>query len=133
MSYGKADNGRETKSGTHIVARASTQTYSMCNAAFNYYEVSHVTWAVRINNNGEFIHENDLGTSPYQGKANVSHGCVNMSTANAKDYYNLVVLRRPVETGRHEQPADRGRLRLRLVVFVRHLEVVLRSLTGAAL
>jgi lipoprotein-anchoring transpeptidase ErfK/SrfK len=101
VSYGKADNGRETKSGTHIV-QGKYPTYSMCNAAFNYCGVD-VTWAVRINNNGEFIHEND-STIPYQGKANVSHGCVNMSTANAKDYYDLVVLGDPVEVSGTNSP-----------------------------
>lgn len=100
VSYGKADNGRVTRSGIHLVQdkipskNGAVPTYSMCNAAFGYCGVD-VTWPVRINNNGEFIHEND-STIPYQGVANVSHGCVNMSTANAKDFYNLVIIGDPV-------------------------------------
>ena len=53
-------------------------------------------WAVRINNNGEFIHENAL-TAPYLGKANVSHGCVNMGVGDAEDYYNSAIYGDPVE------------------------------------
>ena len=89
------------QSGTHIV-QGKYPEYSMCNAAFNYCGVD-VDWAVRINNNGEFIHENN-STIPYQGKANVSHGCVNMSEANAKDYYDLVVLGDPVEVSGTNSP-----------------------------
>jgi lipoprotein-anchoring transpeptidase ErfK/SrfK len=93
VSYGKGDGDRATRSGIHIVQRKYPE-YEMCNAAFNYCGVK-VTWAVRINNNGEFIHEND-STKPYQGKANVSHGCVNMSSENAKDFYDLAILGDPV-------------------------------------
>ncbi len=67
-----------------------------------------MTWAVRINNNGEFIHEND-STIPSQGIANVSHGCVNMSTANAKDFYDMSLIGDPVivsNTGQDMTPAD---------------------------
>jgi lipoprotein-anchoring transpeptidase ErfK/SrfK len=49
-----------------------------------YYE--HVYWSVRISNSGEFVHAApwSLGS---QGRANVSHGCVNMSTENAKWFF----------------------------------------------
>ncbi|WP_157970635.1 L,D-transpeptidase [Nakamurella deserti] len=93
VSYGKGDDDRATRSGIHLVQRKYPD-YDMCNARFNYCGVK-VTWAVRINNNGEFIHEND-STIPYQGIANVSHGCVNMSTANAKDFYDMAIIGDPV-------------------------------------
>ncbi len=106
VSYGRGDGDRATRSGIHVV-QGKHPKFSMCNAAFNYCGVE-VTWAVRINNNGEFIHEND-STIPYQGIANVSHGCVNMSTANAKDFYDLSILGDPVlvtNTGQDMSAAD---------------------------
>ncbi len=106
VSYGKSADGRVTRSGIHVV-QAKYPKFEMCNAAFNYCGVE-VTWAVRINNNGEFIHEND-STIKYQGVANVSHGCVNMSTTNAKDFYDLSLLGDPVlvsGTGENMTAAD---------------------------
>ncbi|MEP6980944.1 MAG: Ig-like domain-containing protein [Nakamurella sp.] len=106
VSYGKGDGDRATRSGIHVV-QAKYPDFEMCNAAFNYCGVK-VTWAVRINNNGEFIHENDK-TIPYQGIANVSHGCVNMSTANAKDFYDMAIIGDPVlvsNTGQDMTAAD---------------------------
>jgi lipoprotein-anchoring transpeptidase ErfK/SrfK len=51
-----------------------------------YYE--HVAWSVRISNSGEFVHAAPWSTGS-QGRANVSHGCVNMSTANAAWFFGL--------------------------------------------
>jgi len=62
-----------------------------------------VPWAVRISNNGEFIH----GYAPSvwaQGSQNVSHGCLNLSPANAKIYFDSAMTGDPVEiTGSTEQ------------------------------
>src|SRR5699024_6538911 len=52
-------------------------------------------WAVRINNNGEFIHANPA-TVGDQGSTNVSHGCINLSTADAKAYFNSAIYGDPV-------------------------------------
>jgi lipoprotein-anchoring transpeptidase ErfK/SrfK len=47
-----------------------------------------VAWATRISYSGEFVH-----AAPWsqwaQGKRNVSHGCVNVSTADAKWFYDF--------------------------------------------
>jgi lipoprotein-anchoring transpeptidase ErfK/SrfK len=51
-----------------------------------YYQ--RVRWSVRISNSGEFVHAAPWSTGS-QGRANVSHGCVNLSTANAAWYYRL--------------------------------------------
>jgi lipoprotein-anchoring transpeptidase ErfK/SrfK len=51
-----------------------------------YYQ--HVAWSVRISNSGEFVHAAPWSTAS-QGRANVSHGCVNLSTANAAWFYKL--------------------------------------------
>ncbi|WP_225978110.1 L,D-transpeptidase [Gandjariella thermophila] len=89
-----SDPGRVTHSGIHVVMSKSP-TYSMSNPRYHYENVV-VPWAVRISNNGEFIH--GLAESMWaQGKRNVSHGCANLSPANAKAYYDIAVIGDPVE------------------------------------
>jgi lipoprotein-anchoring transpeptidase ErfK/SrfK len=51
-----------------------------------YYQ--RVQWSVRISNSGEFVHAAPWSTGA-QGRSNVSHGCVNLSTANAAWFYRL--------------------------------------------
>ncbi|GAA4016469.1 Ig-like domain-containing protein [Allokutzneria multivorans] len=48
-----------------------------------------VNWAVRISNGGEFTHAAPWSVRD-QGRRNVSHGCINMSTENAKWYFDTV-------------------------------------------
>ncbi len=94
VSYGKESvPGRATVSGIHVVTE-KYPTFSMCNPEFDYCNVEE-KWAVRINNNGEFIHENAL-TTPYLGKENVSHGCINMGVGDAEEYYNSAMYGDPV-------------------------------------
>jgi lipoprotein-anchoring transpeptidase ErfK/SrfK len=72
-----------------------SETYSMSNPKYHYENVV-VPWAVRISNNGEFIH--GYAPSIYaQGKKNVSHGCANLAPANAKMYYDSAMTGDPVE------------------------------------
>jgi lipoprotein-anchoring transpeptidase ErfK/SrfK len=56
------------------------------NSPGGYYQK--VAWSVRISNSGEFVHAAPWSTGS-QGRANVSHGCVNLSTANAQWYFGL--------------------------------------------
>ena len=56
------------------------------NAPGGYYQ--RVAWSVRISNSGEFVHAAPWSTGS-QGRANVSHGCVNLSTANAAWFFRL--------------------------------------------
>jgi lipoprotein-anchoring transpeptidase ErfK/SrfK len=94
-SYGlESDPGRVTNSGTHIVM-SKHESYSMSNPKYNYTDVV-VPWAVRISNNGEFIH-GYAPSIPDQGKRNVSHGCANLSPANAKVYFDSAMVGDPVE------------------------------------
>jgi lipoprotein-anchoring transpeptidase ErfK/SrfK len=51
-----------------------------------YFEKVH--WNVRISNTGEFVHAAPWSVGA-QGSANVSHGCVNLSVANATWFYNF--------------------------------------------
>ncbi|WAL65939.1 Ig-like domain-containing protein [Amycolatopsis cynarae] len=95
VSYGlDSDPGRVTHSGIHVTMEKYT-IKSMSNPRYGYTDVN-VPWAVRISNNGEFIH-GLAGTVSVQGKANVSHGCLNLSPANAKQYYDGVLTGDPVE------------------------------------
>jgi lipoprotein-anchoring transpeptidase ErfK/SrfK len=95
VSYGlDSDPGRVTHSGIHVVMSKSA-TYSMSNPRYGYTDVN-VPWAVRISNNGEFIH--GLAASVWaQGKKNISHGCLNLSPQNAKAYFDSVLPGDPVE------------------------------------
>ncbi|MCT2585775.1 L,D-transpeptidase [Actinophytocola gossypii] len=101
-SFGmESDPGRVTNSGTHVVM-SMHESYSMTNPQYDYYDVV-VPWAVRISNNGEFVH----GYAPSvwaQGSQNVSHGCVNLSPADAKKYFDSALVGDPVEiTGSDKQ------------------------------
>ncbi|HEX9339313.1 MAG TPA: Ig-like domain-containing protein, partial [Pseudonocardiaceae bacterium] len=89
-----SDPGRVTHSGVHVVMSRS-QTVFMSSVKYHYFNLE-VHWAVRISNNGEFIHAAPWSVAQ-QGKANVSHGCVNLSDANAIAYYNSVLVGDPVE------------------------------------
>lgn len=94
-SYGKAsDPRRVTRSGTHVVMSKS-QKVLMTNRDYGYVDLPQY-WAVRISNNGEFIHANPASTSA-QGNSNITHGCVNLSTSNARSYFGTAIFGDPVE------------------------------------
>jgi lipoprotein-anchoring transpeptidase ErfK/SrfK len=94
-SYGlDSDPGRMTHSGTHIVMSKSPVFY-MSNPKYHYENVE-ARSAVRISNNGEFIHSAPWSVAQ-QGRTNVSHGCVNLSPADAAAVYDAVLPGDPVE------------------------------------
>lgn len=103
-SYGlDSDKRRVTPSGPHVVMSKQEQ-YTMRNDTFNY--TADVTWAVRISNNGEFIHAYDK-TRAQQGNTNVSHGCANLTTENARTYFQGAMVGDPViVTGSSVQMSD---------------------------
>ena len=93
-SYGlAADPQRNTRSGVHVVTEKFTDK-RMVSEQFGYDLVE--KWAVRMSNNGEFIHANP-DTTGVQGSSNVTHGCINLSTDNAKAYYDTALYGDPVE------------------------------------
>ena len=109
-SYGSGDiigdPNRVTRSGTHIVMDKK-ETTTMSNPAYGYTDITE-HWAVRISDNGEFIHQNQE-TVGAQGVDNVSHGCINLSAANAEAYFQTAIYGDPVVvTGTSVQlsPAD---------------------------
>ena len=94
-SYGEEnDPERNTPNGTYTVMEKKPEEI-MDNPKFGYTNV-HKKWAERISNHGEFIHENDEN-APNLGKRNNSHGCVNLSGADAKAYFDSALLGDPVE------------------------------------
>lgn len=94
-SYGEADKARNvTRNGIHVVTEKYADFY-MSNPAAGYSHV-HERWAVRISNNGEFIHANPA-SSGAQGNTNVTNGCINLSTADAEQYYGSAIYGDPVE------------------------------------
>jgi lipoprotein-anchoring transpeptidase ErfK/SrfK len=94
-SYGEADLPRNiTRSGIHVVTEKYEDFY-MSNPAAGYSN-AHERYAVRISNNGEFIHANP-STVGVQGSSNVTNGCINLSTENAQQYFNTAVYGDPVE------------------------------------
>jgi lipoprotein-anchoring transpeptidase ErfK/SrfK len=93
-SYGlDSDPRRNTRTGVHVVTEKFAEK-RMVSQTFDY-DVD-MQWAVRISNNGEFLHAQP-GTVSVQGSSNVSHGCINLSPANAKAYYDSVLYGDPVE------------------------------------
>ena len=109
-SYGSGDvigdPNRVTRSGVHVVMDKQ-ETTKMSNPAYGYTNITE-HWAVRISDNGEFIHQNQ-GTVDDQGVVNVSHGCINLSAANAQAYFQTAMIGDPVEvtgTSVELSPAD---------------------------
>ena len=96
-SYGSGDEigdpNRVTRSGIHVVSDMQ-ETTKMSNPAYGYTNVTE-HWAVRISDNGEFIHQNQ-DTVGDQGVVNVSHGCINLSAASAQAYYSTAMIGDPV-------------------------------------
>ncbi|HZA15515.1 MAG TPA: Ig-like domain-containing protein [Pseudonocardiaceae bacterium] len=94
-SYGLAsDPQRHTTNGVHVVMNKS-QKVLMSNPKYGYVDLP-MYWAVRVSNYGEFIHANPESAGA-QGSANVTHGCINLSTANARQYFDSAMFGDPVE------------------------------------
>jgi lipoprotein-anchoring transpeptidase ErfK/SrfK len=93
-SYGEGNEVRNTtRTGIHVVTEKFADFF-MSNPP--YYTNAHERFAVRISNNGEFIHANPQ-TIGDQGNTNVSNGCVNLSPENAQQYFNSALYGDPVE------------------------------------
>jgi lipoprotein-anchoring transpeptidase ErfK/SrfK len=91
-SLGKAVKGQHTHSGVHVVTdkrRSMTMdstTYGLALDAGGYR--TKVEYATRISNSGEFVHAAPWSVAQ-QGRANVSHGCINLSPANAAWFFRI--------------------------------------------
>lgn len=92
VSMGMPDGKHETKNGTYYVLEKfptvimDSSTYGVPVNSADGYKLK-VEWAVRIDNSGGFVHSAPWSVGD-QGKRNVSHGCINLSPANAKWFYD---------------------------------------------
>ncbi|NDZ95737.1 L,D-transpeptidase family protein [Streptomyces sp. SID6673] len=94
-SYGGGDLDRNvTRSGIHVVTE-KYEDFFMSNPAAGYFNIRE-RYAVRISNNGEFIHANPE-TIGVQGSSNVTNGCINLSLENAQRYFESAIYGDPVE------------------------------------
>lgn len=91
ISAGKA--GWETRSGTKVIIekfrrkRMNAATIGVDKDDPEYYDLADVQYALRVTYSGEFLHAAPWSTGS-QGSANVSHGCVGMSLADAAWLYD---------------------------------------------
>ena len=102
-----------TRRGSYIVLlKQPSVRMTSCSASItcdkksrNYYDLT-VNWDARLTWSGTFIHSAPWSVGS-QGRANVSHGCINLSQANAITYYNLAQYGDLVTvTGTIRTPAD---------------------------
>lgn len=86
ITTGKA--GWETRSGVKVVmSKERTRIMDAATGGTSrsdpeYYRLL-VEYAMRVTDSGEFVHAAPWSVG-YQGRANVSHGCIGMSTDNAR-------------------------------------------------
>jgi lipoprotein-anchoring transpeptidase ErfK/SrfK len=99
--YTKAANGRQlhfwTQEGPHVVL-SKEATHSMSSASYGltdpknpyYYAPEIVKLCTRISYSGEFLHAAPWNHS--LGRANLSHGCINLSNADARWVYDNFIV-----------------------------------------
>jgi lipoprotein-anchoring transpeptidase ErfK/SrfK len=91
MSAGSPDT--PSYNGPHVVTELNadrvmdSSTYGVPADSPGGYRTP-VQWAVRLSDNGEFVHAAPWSVAQ-QGSANVSHGCINLSTENARWFYDF--------------------------------------------
>jgi lipoprotein-anchoring transpeptidase ErfK/SrfK len=91
MSAGS--NANPTRNGAHVVTESyrnitmDSSTFGLAVDAPGGYRAD-VEYAVRISNNGEFVHAAPWSVGQ-QGSSNVSHGCINLSTDRAAWFFTF--------------------------------------------
>ncbi|MEV4343603.1 Ig-like domain-containing protein [Actinoplanes sp. NPDC049596] len=111
--YTTITNGEQihfwTHNGPHVVL-SKERTHSMSSASYGlsdknnpfYYEPEDVEFCTRISYSGEFLHAAPWNTQ--LGKANTSHGCINLSTADAQWVYKNFLIGDVVEVTHSPKP-----------------------------
>ena len=100
VTTGKPGASTTTRSGTKvIIERDATRimdssTVGIPKGSSDYYHLK-VKYAMRVTYTGEFIHAAPWSKRS-QGSANVSHGCVGLSTENARWLFNFCAAGDPV-------------------------------------
>ena len=86
--------GFTTRSGTKVIMemfeerRMNSETVGISRDDPEAYDIDDVQWAMRLTYSGEFIHAAPWSVDS-QGRANVSHGCTGLSTADAGWLYAM--------------------------------------------
>ena len=94
---GTGRRGLETYSGTYVVlGKSQVVQMDSCSARItcdkkdpDYYDEKEY-WATRVTASGTFLHA--AGWDGLLGRANVSHGCIHLSDADAKDFFSHAVV-----------------------------------------
>lgn len=82
-----------THDGVHVVEEKydlflmNSASWGLPASAPGGYSNFPAYWASRVSADGEFVHAND-GTTYAQGVANVTHGCINLTSERAKWFYD---------------------------------------------
>lgn len=104
--------GFETRSGIKvIVSKERTRVMDAATGGTEesdpeYYRIE-VEYAMRVTYSGEFVHAAPWSVGS-QGYANVSHGCMGMSTSNAQWLYDLTTVGDIVEVTGTNNPQNLG-------------------------
>ena len=74
-------SGKKVLKEKFAALRMNSETVGIPKTSPDYYDLSNVQYAMRETDSGEFVHAAPWSVGS-QGKANVSHGCIGVSTAN---------------------------------------------------
>lgn len=105
-------DGFTTRSGVKVVMTKERSrimdaaTTGIANGDPEYYRLN-VEYALRVTNSGEFVHAAPWSVGS-QGRANVSHGCIGMSTTNAGWLWEQSSVGDIVEVTGTDRPQDLG-------------------------
>ncbi len=112
ISGGRPGERFETRGGTKLIQDKHAEivmdssTFGIDKADPEYYKTK-VKWAMRITDSGEYLHSAPWSV-PDQGRANVSHGCINMAPGDAEWLFNRVQYGDPVENVNSHIPLQPG-------------------------
>ncbi len=104
--------GMNTRTGISVISQKyadiemDSESVGYAKGSANYYDLM-VHWAMRITNSGEFLHAAPWSVYA-QGRENVSHGCVGMSTADAYWLYRHTNIGDVVEVTGTDRPLEQG-------------------------
>jgi lipoprotein-anchoring transpeptidase ErfK/SrfK len=107
------DTKHRTRQGTKVIMEKlrkvdmDAATTGVDSEDDDYYDLEDVEYAMRLTNSGEFLHAAPWSVGS-QGRANVSHGCTGMSTANAEWLYGRMKKGDPVEYTGSPRPIEPG-------------------------
>lgn len=105
--------GSETRSAINLISekflskRMNSATVGIDPNSPDGYNIADVRFPMRITDSGEFLHAAPWSVYA-QGHYNVSHGCIGMSTANARWLYGLAEVGTPVVVTGNSRPLEPG-------------------------